>query len=192
MLELLIKNINNYIELDKDEMEFFLSKLHTIKLKKKQYLLKADSICRQESFIIKGCFRKYYLDNDGVEHVILFATEESWLNEPQSFWGESPSFFSIEALEPSEIIQIQKPDLEKILSKIPKFERFFRIIGNKVFEDQQKRIKQNLSCSSEERYNDFKKDYPGLELRVPQKHIASYLGITPEFFSVLQKKERIT
>jgi len=188
-LESLVKNINQYITLTRDEMDFLLSKTQFITLKKKKHLLKAGSVCRHENFIIKGCFRKYYLDNDGVEHVILFATEESWINEPQSFWSGSSSLFSIEALEDSEIIQIQKTDLEELLIHIPKFERFFRIIGNQVFAAQQRRIKQNLSCSSEERYADFKNDNPGLELRVSQKYVASYLGITPEFFSGLRKKD---
>ncbi len=187
--ESLINNINQHIILTGEAEEFFLSKLCSIKLRKKEYLLKAGAICRHENFVIKRCFRKYYLDNDGVEHVILFAEAGSWINEPQSFWEKIPSLFSIEALEDSEIIQIQKDDLEVLLNQIPVFERFFRIIGNNVFSTQQRRIKQNLSCSSEERYTDFKNDNPGLELRVSQKNIASYLGITPEFFSGLRKKD---
>jgi CRP-like cAMP-binding protein len=92
------------------------------------------------------------------------------------------------ALEDTEVLQISRPDLEKLYEQVPAFERFFRIIFQHAFVAQQDRINQNLSFTAEERYRAFLEKYPALEQRLPQKQIAAYLGITTVFLSVLRKK----
>jgi CRP-like cAMP-binding protein len=72
--------------------------------------------------------------------------------------------------------------------KVPKFERFFRIILQNAFIAHQQRIIANMSKTAEERYLEFIERYPQLEQRVPQHQIASYLGITPESLSRIRKQ----
>ena len=75
-----------------------------------------------------------------------------------------------------------------LYKSVPKFERFFRIILQNAFVAQQQRINQNLSFTAEERYLHFIKKYPLLEQRLPQKQVAAYLSITPEFLSMIRRK----
>lgn len=119
----------------------------------------------------------------------MFGIEDWWVGDLYSFLTQTPATYFIEALENTTVLQIAKADLEKLYERVPKFERFFRIILQNAFIAQQQRINQTLSLKAEEKYDHFLKKYPQLEQRLSQKHIASYLGITPEFLSMLRRKK---
>ena len=108
-----------------------------------------------------------------------------------SFFKQKPAANTLQALEDSEVYCITLPLLEELFLTIPKFERFFRILTQNGFDLYQQRITSNLSKSAEERYLEFRKRYPGLEKRIAQKHIASYLGITPAFLSMMRKEKKL-
>lgn len=187
--ELLLQNIKAHISLDKEETEFFLRLIKPNTIKRKDFLLKQGEICRYESFITKGCLRVYTLDNNGVEHVVMFGVENWWVSDLRSFLMQTPAQYMIDALEDTEVLQISKPDIDRLYERVPKFERFFRIILQNAFVAHQQRIEQNLSFSAEERYRFFTEKYPHMDQRIPQKQIASYLGITPVFLSILRRKQ---
>lgn len=187
--ELLLQNIKAHISLDKEETEFFLRLIKPNTIKRKDFLLKQGEICRYESFITKGCLRVYTLDNNGVEHVVMFGVENWWVSDLRSFLMQTPAQYMIDALEDTEVLQISKPDIDRLYERVPKFERFFRIILQNAFVAHQQRIEQNLSSSAEERYRFFTEKYPHMDQRIPQKLIASYLGITPVFLSILRRKQ---
>jgi CRP-like cAMP-binding protein len=186
--DLILQNITKYIPLDRTEADFFVSLLQSKTLKKRDYLLRQGDICKTENFIIKGCFRVYSIDENGVEHIVMFGMESWWISDLYSFLTQAPADYFIEALEDSEILQITRENLERLYEKVPKFERFFRIILQNAFITQQNRIKQNLSSSAEERYLYFIERYPQMAQRVSQKQVAAYLGITPVFLSMLRRK----
>jgi len=79
-------------------------------------------------------------------------------------------------------------DREMLFRKIPKFERFFRILVENSLIASQQRLIDNLSSSAEERYLRFIEKYPLITSCVPQHNIASYLGITPEFLSKIRAR----
>ena len=87
-------------------------------------------------------------------------------------------------------MQIGKTDLELLYKKIPKFERFFRILFQNAYIAQREQINLALSASAQERYLLFVKKKPYAEKRFSQKDIAFYLGVTPQFLSTLKKKMR--
>ena len=188
-VELILKNISRHIQLNEKEVEYFTSLLTERKIKRKEFLLKEGEINTHESFITKGCLRNYTIDEKGVEHIIVFSIEDWWTSDLYSFLTQTPATFNIDALEDTEVLQISKINLEKLFENVPSFERFFRIMFQKAFIAQQKRISDNLSLSAEERYDFFVAKYPQIEQRVPQKQVAAYLGITPEFLSMLRKKK---
>lgn len=96
---------------------------------------------------------------------------------------------SIEAVENSDLLQLSNDDIELLYVKVPKFERFFRILMQNSYVREQLRVLQSLSLPAEQRYHIFLKKYPAFAQTVPQKYIASYLGITPEFLSFIRKKK---
>jgi CRP-like cAMP-binding protein len=126
--ELILRNIAKHIQLDKTEIDFFVSLLHHKTLKRKEYLLKQRDICKTENFIIKGCLHTYTIDENGFEHILMFGAEDWWVGDLYSFLTQTPAAYFINALEDTEILQISKENLDRLYEKIPKFERFFRLI----------------------------------------------------------------
>ncbi len=185
--DLLLANISRHISLSAAETDFFTSLLKTKSLADGEFLLREGNVCKYESFVIKGCLKTYYLDENGFEHIIDFSIEEWWADDLYSLLTQTPSKSNIKAIEDTDILQIGKTDLELLYKKIPTFERFFRILFQNAYISQREQINLALSASAEERYQLFiqKKSYA--EKRFSQKDIASYIGITPQFLSTLKK-----
>jgi CRP-like cAMP-binding protein len=188
MFELIFANFDLHIVLDAAETEFIQSKLQFQVVKKNSELLSAGKICRNIYFVNKGCLRIFNRDEAGEEHNILFYPENWWAVDIASFSGQSPAFYAISALEETEVFYLSYQVLEQLYIKIPKLERFFRILTQNGFSLYQRRINANLSKTAEERYAQFRRQYIGLEQRIAQKQIASYLGITPVFLSIIRKR----
>lgn len=184
----ILQNIAKHIHLDPNEIEFFTSLLQHKTIKRKEFLLRQGDVCKSESFILKGCLRTYTLDSNGLAHIVQFGVEDWWMGDLYSFLTQTPSAYFIDALEDTEVVQINKENLNLLYEQVPKFERFFRLLFQNAYIAQQNRINQNLSYTAEQRYADFIKRYPQLEQRISQKQVAAYLGITPVFLSMLRRK----
>jgi len=187
--EIILKNINKHISLDKEEISYFTSLLKEKKVPKKSMILREEQVCKEISFVQSGALRAFYMDQVGKESTIMFAIADWWVTDMFCFVNEQPAMLNIEAIEDSVILQLLKTDLDKLYIKVPKFERFFRIIMQNAYIREQLRVIQNLSLSANERYNLFLDKYPQIVKHVKQKQIASYLGITPEFLSMLRKNK---
>ena len=185
---LLLQNVRRHITLNREEEEFFVSLLQPKSLKKKEHLLRPPDICRTEQFITKGCLRTYTIDNNGLEHIVMFGIEDWWVGDLYSFITETPATYFIDALEDTTLLQVSKSNLDRLYARVPAFERFFRIIIQNAYIAQQQRVNQNLSLTAEQRYLYFMEKYPQLEQRISQKQVAAYLGITPEFLSMIRRK----
>src|SRR3989338_4792944 len=190
-MELLLQHISRHIQLDKNEEAYFLSLIQLKTIRKKELLLKQGEICKTENFLLSGCMRTFTLNEQGEEQVVQFGIEDWWMGDLYSFLTQAPASYSIDALEDTLVAQITKEHLDNLYLQVPKFERFFRLILQNAFIAQQDRIHQSLSLTAEQRYEEFIRKYPQLEQRIAQKHIASYLGITPVFLSMLRRKRVI-
>ena len=168
----------------------FTSKLGVRHINKKEIILEHGEICSHINYVESGVLRAYYSDSGGNENIIMFAIHDWWVTDMFSFATNKPALFHIDALEESTIFQLDKNDLEKLYQEVPKFERFFRIIIQNAYIREQLRMVENLSMSAEQRYQNFVAKYPKFIESIPLKQIASYLGITPEFLSVIRKKIR--
>jgi len=184
----LLDYISKYVTLTNTEEDFLASRLSSRKYLKGQYILQQGDISQTECFIISGCTKMFYLDDNGQEHIIMFSIEDWWTSDLGSFISQTPSDFNVQCLENTEIIQFSYDNIEELFSKIPKLERFFRKIIEKAFVASQKRIIRNFSLTAKERYLIFKENYPKIEQRIPQYMVASYLGITKEFLSKIKSQ----
>jgi CRP-like cAMP-binding protein len=182
-IEKLLSHIERLINLSAEEKEYFISLLRFKRVRKSQYILQTGDVCRYETFIIKGCLRSYFVDEGDVEHVIMFGIENSWIEDGLSLSTGSPSAINIDALENSEVFQIDKVSLEELYKRVPAFERFFRIKFQQAFIAEQQRVICNFTKSAQDRYLSFLERFPNLQERISQRQIASFLGITPQFLS---------
>ncbi|UCA60884.1 MULTISPECIES: Crp/Fnr family transcriptional regulator [Chryseobacterium] len=187
---LILKNISRHISLSDEETSYFLSLLKEKKIQKKEHIIKQQQFCKDINFVLSGILRAFYTDASGKESTIMFAISDWWITDMYCFINEKPAMLNIEALEESLILQLSKDNLDKLYCRVPKFERFFRIMMQNAYIREQLRIIENLSLPAEERYYNFLKKYPLAAERVTQKQIASYLGVTPEFLSIIKTNKQ--
>lgn len=157
---------------------------------KKEHLLYFNAYSKKLFFTSTGCLRTYVTDFNGVEHNISFSTENWWSGDLQSFLNKEPANCNIQALDNSIVLSVNQKSWDYLIKEIPEFVSYTRILFRNNMFSQQNRIVQNLSFTAKERYDYFLKEYPDLSQRISQKHIASYLGITPEFLSMLRNSRR--
>lgn len=184
----ILANLAMHITLEAAEAELFTAALEYKMVKKNTVLLKEGALCRNIFFVNSGCLRVYNTDSGGLEHNVLFCPENWWATDMASFSQQTPSFYTIDALEDTEVFYLSYVALEQLYVSLPKLERFFRILTQNGFYLYQRRMSDSLSKPAEERYALFQQQYPGLEQRIAQKHIASFLGITPVFLSIIRKR----
>jgi CRP-like cAMP-binding protein len=187
IIDKLLSSFDNYLPLNEAEREDLAGRVIERKIKRRQFILQENDVCKHYTFVAEGCFKKFQVDDKGTEHNLQFAAEGDWLMEIDSFYFDKPSRVYIEAIEPSVIFQINKPDLFHLFTNNPKFDRNFRVIVENRFVELENRVLQAISSTAEERYLSFIKQYPHLLSRLPNTQIASYLGITPEFLSKVRK-----
>jgi CRP-like cAMP-binding protein len=185
---LIIESITRHIQLSVEEQEHFIATLQPKTYKRKQFLLEYGQICKYSTFVVKGCLRGFTVDQNGDEHVLNFAPVGWWIADMYSLLTQKPGILNIEAGEDTEVLLLSKLNQEKLYHDIPQFERFFRIITENSLVAYQQRLIDNLSMTAEERYNNFCKRYPTLITQLPKKQIASFIGVTPEFFSRMQHR----
>jgi len=187
MKEQIKKYFNRYVEFSDPEIDEIYSKLISKTFQKKDYILREGQICKNNYFIISGLVRSFYIDNKGNEKITQFALENWWVTNMESFINKTPSLSSIQALEKTEILIINKEELEKLYISIPKLERLFRIITENMLIANQRKNDIYFQMRSKDRYASLIHHFPNFIQRVPQYMIASYLEITPEYLSELRK-----
>lgn len=188
MEDILLQNIAKHVSLTDDEKQIVLNQFESATYKTKTVLLEPGAIGDWAYFVKKGIVRNFTVDNNAVEHVISFASPGWWVADMYSFLAGKPSHSYIEVVDDAEVYIISKEKQEQLYELVPKMERFFRILIENSLIANQQRLVDKLSLTAEERYENFTKKYPDVKNCLPQKHIASYIGVTPEFFSKMKSK----
>ena len=184
--------INQYVNkcalFSEEEIKIFNGLLQSKTVKKKTILLREGEICNFEAYILKGCIRTFCTDENGAEVILQFAIEDWWVSDIASFHDQTPSKLSIETLENCELLILNHEAKEELLSKIPLFERVFRLMIQRNLAVTQNRLISTIAKPAQERYLEFLERYPNISQRVSQHYIASYLGISAEFLSKIRAK----
>ena len=184
----IVNYFNQFILLTEEEIAR-VHKVFTEKtIKRRAYILQEGDICKHNTFVVKGCLKMYLNDSHGKSHNLVFAIENWWASDINSLNNNTPTQLNIQALETSEVLQINQKDLEQLFIDFPRFNYIFRVITESALAASQQRVLHNISSTAEERYLDFIQRYPSLVNRISNVQIASYLGVTPEFLSGVRKK----
>lgn len=150
-------------------------------------ILKVNEVCKHNFFVVKGCLRSYVFDKKGREHILQFAPDDWWISERISLLSGDPATFFIDAIEDTAYVRVPEEFLSQLGLMVPAAKTFLERLRLNNFRSIRKRLISLLSDTGEDRYLAFVNTYPALALRLPQKMIASYLGITPESLSRIRK-----
>lgn len=184
----ILANIHKHIQLNEEEKQYFFALLNSVRVAKKRLLLRQSEKCDQIYFVNKGLLRSYSIGQDGKEATVMFAFADWWITDMYSFVKERPALTNIQAMENSEVLSLSKQNLDQLYQRIPKFERFFRVLMQNAYIREQYRVWENISLTAEKKYSSLLKKYPQIEQQLAQKYIASYLGITPEFLCSMKRR----
>lgn len=187
--KLLLDNLSKHVRLSRTEESLIVNLISEEKVKRNEFLIQQGEACPYIYFVNAGTLRAYFINAQGKESTIMFAIADWWITDMYCFLNRLPAIVSVQAVEKSEVLRLSKNDLDKLLNEAPSFNTFFRILMQNAYCREQLRMIQNLSIPAIDRYQNFIQKYPLIANQIPLKHIASYLGVTPEFLSTARSKK---
>lgn len=172
-----------------EEDVVLVDKVMTVeRLAKGTMLLKESEIVNYIYYVIDGCLRTYYIDQNDKEHTLQFGIKDWWVTDYTAYYSSSKALLNIECLKDVVLLRISRLDMEMLYRVIPGVESFVRVKVESAFVGLQLRVLRTLSQSAKERYISFVESYPNIQRSVKNYHIASYLGITTESLSRIRKE----
>lgn len=184
----ILSNFRRFVTLSAEEEAAITAIIKTTRFKRRQFLDQPGYVSGYRNYIVKGAFRSYFIDQEGKDHTVQIAIEDWFVSDFYSYITRTPATLYVEALEDSILYQMSYADIEGLCREIHHLSEYFRITTERAFAFSRKRALSNLSKSAEERYLEFSQMYPGIVQRVPQKIVASYLGMSPEFLSKIRSQ----
>ena len=151
-------------------------------IEKGDYYLKTGQTCESIGFITNGMCR-YYYDTDKVEITRYVSFENEFITSLGSFIMDTPSIENIQAIKPSNVLITSKNDWQKLYQE----HEFIRNFWTKTIENNyigmENRVFNLIALTAEERYHWMLKNQPKFNQLVPDKYVASILGIQPRHLS---------
>jgi CRP-like cAMP-binding protein len=155
---------------------------------KDEYLLRAGEVGEWTYFVWRGVLRLFYITNDGREYVKSFGAEGDFCGSLASSLSGQPNRFHIQALEECQVVRARFADITRLFPTDIRWERLGRRLAEGYALLKEKREAELLLDTAEDRYRRFGSEYPGLEGRIAQRHIAAYLGITDVALSRIRRR----
>jgi CRP-like cAMP-binding protein len=186
MQDILFNFISKYISLTEEEKNAILSLDIFRTVKKGTILLEEGQKTQDNYFVLKGCIRKYYIIN-GEEKTTSFYTEMEGLT-PHCATSNAPSEYFISCVEDTILVVANTEMGVEINTKFPKFQLMCGVLSEELLAKQHINFDEFKTSSPEQRYLNLMQKRPDLIQRVPQKQLASYLGIKPQSLSRLRAR----
>ncbi len=184
-------SLNAYATLTEDSFRLLLSLVRFRKVTKGEYLLHAGQTARKILFVCQGILVSQYVNKDGSTHIKNFFLEGNFAASKVSLLLSAPSGFALECLEDGVVIEMDFKQYKGLILAHDDLKHFYiAYLEHKWIIENEKRQIAFATQTARERYLTFLEDYPALDKRVPQWHIASYLGITPTQLSRIRKELR--
>lgn len=187
MYDSLKATIQQMQPITEEEWAYILPLFTYREVKKGELILEPVQVCRSVDYVVEGALRIYF-SHDGKDSSRQFFFERAFVTELGSFLTQSPSLYSIDALEPSKLLSIQYKDLNKLYEKSPAFLRFGKLMSDQIAIFLTKRNVELVTTSAKERYLNLIQERPKVMSRVPLHMIASYLNVSPEALSRLRRE----
>lgn len=178
--------LSQYIEANDDLVEKILPYTKKKSVSRGNFLLRQGQRCKEFVLITKGCTRLFYIANE-IEYTVWFGFPDNVGSEIQSFISGEPSKFFVEAIEDLEYLSMHQSSYHKLMELVPAWHLFVRKLWEDTVVHIIDRIMAFQSQSATERYLDLIRDPDYLQM-IPQKYLASYLGVTRTSLSRLRRK----
>ncbi len=186
-MEQIRRAVQQMIRISDTELTGFLKNCYLKTYRRKELLSTPGVVPNTIFFINSGLVRVIVTDREGTEHSIHFAVENQFIADYSSFILKHPSLYSLQALEKTEVVVLPRTAIDWGYEHLQQGDRLGRLVAEFYFIYQDDRIKNLYYRSPKERYDTITEVFPNIHNRVPQRMIASYLGITPVHLSRLKR-----
>lgn len=186
-MSLVRRTIERYVKLSNAEWDEVSPCWSTFQFPKGAFVSQVGRV-EQRFYIVEEGVQRLFFEHNGNEHCLGFAYGHSWSGDYDSFVGQRPGRFQVQALTDSVLVGIERHDLLRLFDRVPAMDRWGRLILEELIQGRATREIEQLTLSAEERYRRILERSPHLLQLVAQKDIASYLRMTPETFSRLRAK----
>lgn len=183
----LLDYFDRHLKLSKEESHFLVDNVPVVQYKAQSVLLKEGQISTAFYFILTGIVRMYYVV-DGIEKTTFFYTHQDFVSSYESFTQQIPAAHNIECLTDVAIAVFNIDVVQRILQKYPRFESLSRMVMEKELSVYQEMISSFVTLNGEQRYEKLCRENSALLQQIPQYHIATYLGVSPETLSRIKKR----
>lgn len=185
-----LRDLAHKASVSDEEWGMFAERARIREVQKDTRLVETGELVKHAYYCASGLFRLFYPISDGKEYNVAFTLENDFATSYGAMVKGVPSSYTIEALEDSVVIEISFESLQEIMDSCHSWERFVRNSVERLYIRKEERERELLFLSALQRYEAFLVKYPGLENRIPQYHIASYLGISPVSLSRMLRPKR--
>ena len=170
-----------------DNTLFNIEEVEVLSIPSKTMLLEEGKIADKLYFIRKGCLRLFFY-TEGKAITFQFFFEGDFVASFDSLYKGTPSLFSLESIEPSEVMFIKKEDFYNEIENNSSLRKVYEEKIIERFSFYQHLFLSRIKNTPQQRYEELLKEYPNIIQRVPQHYIASYLGITPVSLSRIRNR----
>ncbi|MBB6498350.1 Crp/Fnr family transcriptional regulator [Pedobacter cryoconitis] len=183
--EILREHIDKTVTLTDEQFDYFFSHFKTQSFKKGQAIITAGDKVDCEYFVLNGCLKSFYINDDLKMFILQFSMPTWWASDFDALYSNTKATINIDCITDAEILCLSNHDREKLCNEIHQVEHFFRWRTNKGYVAVQKRLLSFMNNDTRHRYEELLAQYPALYNIVPKHLIAAYLGVSRETLSRL-------
>lgn len=181
---------NQFVHFSSKEKEQIGAHLILRDVPKQHVLVDFGDISREVYFINKGLLRFYYIADDGKEVTGFVFQDGMMAGSHESFFSQQPSLQVLETIEASELLVLPHDALEHLYQEVPKVNIFVRKLLEQRMAHAQKVVASLIMQKPADRYQEYQRLHPGLESRIPQHMLATFMGITPVSLSRIRGRRK--
>lgn len=183
--EILKQHIAKIITLTDDEFAYLFSHFKYQSFKKGQAIITTGDAVNYEYFVLSGCLKSFYINDDLKMFILQFAMPTWWTSDFNALYSGAKATINVDCITDSEVLYISNENREKVCKELHQIEHFFRWRTNKGYVAAQKRLLSFMNNDAKARYEELLHQYPELYNIVPKHMIAAYLGVSRETLSRL-------
>jgi CRP-like cAMP-binding protein len=189
--EILKEHIAKMASLSDGEFDYFFSHFKPMTFKKGQTVIREGDKVDCEYFVIAGCLKAFYINDQVKMYILQFAMPTWWTSDYNALYTQTKATINVDCITDVELLCLSNADREKLCNEIHQVEHFFRWRTNKGYVASQKRLLSFMNNDAKARYEELLKLYPQLYNLVPKHLIAAYLGVSRETLSRLYNGARM-
>ncbi|MGC3944762.1 MAG: Crp/Fnr family transcriptional regulator [Chryseolinea sp.] len=172
------------------QFDYCFGHFKTTSIQKGQTLITAGDRVHCEYFVVSGCLKSFYINEDMKIFILQFAMKNWWTSDYAALYNDTPATINVDCVLDAEVLSITNSDREKLCREIHEVEHFFRLRTNKGYVASQKRLLSTMNNNVRARYEELIRQYPDLYQLLPKTLIAAYLGVSRETLSRLYNDEK--